>query len=516
MVPTDLGMLVQGPYRTTPSRDAVQWDDDENWNRQLVAETAGLLVDALIHLRDHGLLTARVFDTLPLSRQVFDGDHPFEPLFEAVHEAVASQRLLPAHKGRHVTASQARLAKQPGLRNLLSRPELTELLGEEEQVAWLSGDITRQHAPQLYNYLKREQNVAEVDLADLLMRGSFTEQFLKERTDGWIRRLYSFLGQRPDPDSEWHLSYVPLIRLEDGSHAEPDGETKAFLPTDPPSGFPNTVRRAVCDSKPARAFLESLGVSEPDLVAELIRTVVPKYRDPEAIDSSRYDNDLSAITELFGPSSADQRRRLAEALGETFVVRAVDAGTEESRFARPSDVYVGTRRLRSLFEGVPGVLFPASPPRGLSARDVGALFAACGAPRTLVAMEIDGALRFDASERRRMRVRAGVEGSTRDERLTDWEFRGLRQVIEHLQTVSGDAVSERARLLWEAAAGCLGPPHPRGLLGHLQVVLSHASVRPIRFRLGCLAEPHGVGARWERRATTTERSRVPIARLDAR
>ena len=45
ILPTHLGFLVQGPYRTTPSRDNVPRSD--SWNQYLVRETAMLLIDAL-------------------------------------------------------------------------------------------------------------------------------------------------------------------------------------------------------------------------------------------------------------------------------------------------------------------------------------------------------------------------------------------------------------------------------------------------------------------------------------
>ena len=54
VVPTNLGFLAQGPYRTTPSRDNVPRTDA--WNQQLVEWTATLLVDALRWLRDNRML----------------------------------------------------------------------------------------------------------------------------------------------------------------------------------------------------------------------------------------------------------------------------------------------------------------------------------------------------------------------------------------------------------------------------------------------------------------------------
>ena len=98
---TRLGMLVQGPYWTTPSRDNVPQNDP--WNRYLVEETATLLVDALRHLRNRRTLGVRVFDAIPLSRSRFhDDDNRFAPMFDAVRDAIARERLLPAHRRGYV------------------------------------------------------------------------------------------------------------------------------------------------------------------------------------------------------------------------------------------------------------------------------------------------------------------------------------------------------------------------------------------------------------------------------
>lgn len=128
-----LGMLVQGPYRTTSSRENIPPADE--WNRHLVKETADLLVEALRYLRDHGLLGVHVYEALPLTRPQSDADTRFAPyveaaLFEAVHHALANEPLLPAHRRgggeSWVPASQAYLGT-PELRNLVSRPQLSDL-----------------------------------------------------------------------------------------------------------------------------------------------------------------------------------------------------------------------------------------------------------------------------------------------------------------------------------------------------------------------------------------------------
>jgi hypothetical protein len=54
VVESHLGFLVQGPYRTTPSRDNIP--PGEPWNQHLVKETSGLLVDAMRWMRDNAML----------------------------------------------------------------------------------------------------------------------------------------------------------------------------------------------------------------------------------------------------------------------------------------------------------------------------------------------------------------------------------------------------------------------------------------------------------------------------
>ena len=482
-IETHLGMLIQGPYRTTQNRANVLWQDE--WNQRLVGETADLLVDALRYLRDSGLLGVHVFDALPLSRSRFVEDRPFAPLFDAVKDAVAREPLLPTHLGGPVAASQARLTPSPGLRNLVARARLAELVDANEPVAWLSGDIRRNTT--LYAYLRREHGVEEMTAASFL--GSLGKRFLEAQPDGWIRRLYEFLHRERGKDAAlgralddaWGIP--PLVRLEDGTHTE-SGDWSGdhlFLPTDPPSGLSNTVLPAVCDSEPALAFLKSLGLSEPDLVDELIPDVVPRYRDQGAVDPSAHPDDLRRIVEVFNGASRSAREWLAEALQETFVVRAVDAGTGEPSFVRPRDVYLRTRRLHGLFNGVSGVLFPARPPTDVRASDVMSLLEACGAWRTLAIEESEASVisgwhskdyqvlgGLSPQERRAMRWAAGQREITdgKTETVINRQFRGLKELLEHhLPTLPAEEAAGRAGLLWEALRDAAETPGQPGFKG---------------------------------------------------
>ena len=177
-------------------------------------------------------------------------------------------------------------------------------------------------------------------------------------------------------------------------------------------------------------FLKSLGLSEPDLIDEIIRSVIPRYRNREVARKSVYTNDVRRIAEILGEASRERRGRLVEALRDTPFVRVVDAGTGERSFVRPEDAYLATRQLRDLFEGVPSVLLvDRSVPR-LGGEAMSDLLEECGASRTLkpITAKRDARLsRFTSAELRKMREATRWKSSTGRESVTDYEFRGWRR-----------------------------------------------------------------------------------------
>ena len=108
---THLGFLVQGPYRTTPSRDNVPGDDA--WNQHCVMETSRLLVNALIWLRDRDQLGTDVLECLPLDSARFGERSMFAPLFEATRHALATHQLLPRFGGGYVSAIKCETSANP-------------------------------------------------------------------------------------------------------------------------------------------------------------------------------------------------------------------------------------------------------------------------------------------------------------------------------------------------------------------------------------------------------------------
>ena len=283
---TFAGFLIQGPYRTTPSRDNIPGHDPSN--QALVRETAVLLADVLRELRDDGLLTVEALQALPLDAARFPAGSMFRPLFDAVGEALIAEALVPVAGGGYGVAVDLELAGGAGVHELLEPDQLGALCGAGRPIWFADESITEHLAPRLWHYLREEIGIDEITPADVVAR--VTLEFLEAQTDEWITRFYGFLfadsalwrAPRSDGDQPGPARAKPVIRLEDGRQVAPfDGQDRpaVYLPGPVASSLP-TVRRAIADSPAARQFLTALNLSEPDLIAEVLQIILPRYERP--------------------------------------------------------------------------------------------------------------------------------------------------------------------------------------------------------------------------------------------
>lgn len=446
VVESHLGFLVQGPYRTTPSRDNIPPGDP--WNQHLVRETSSLLVEAMRWMRDNTMLDVAALRCLPLDREKFPKGSRFAPMFDAVRQAFQDEVLLPTFDGGHVTAQQAKLARTQELRELFSPEQVAALFGSEV-AAWLSGDITQDKAPEIRQYLMRELDIDEITPTKLVP--NLTKAFLEAQSDEWVLRLYEFLSGQ-EKALRRHLDTVPLIRLDDGTHvfARENGKAKAFLPSAIATSFP-TMRRAVCATPEVRQFLMSLGITEPDPVDDVIWNLLPKYQQPEVdVDDDSYAADIERIRAAFSTDSSAQREKLRSALRDTTFVMVVDTGDGKTYVAKPGEAYIATDRLQQLFAGVPDILIVDNEYDCLRGEDIRDLLVSCGASRYLIPEAAPSGL--GPSEKAQIRREAGLERASWENPPEDFTLRGLTSLLEYLPKLQPKDAAARAKVLWEALA----------------------------------------------------------------
>ena len=352
---TFLGFLIQGPYRTTPARDNVPGDDPSN--QALVRQTAALLTDVLPELRDAGLLTADALQALPLEEARFGDGSMFRPLFDAAGDALTAEALIPMTGGGYGVAVDLLLAGRPEVLGLLDPGQLGVLCGAGRAVWFADAAISERDTPALWRYLRDEIGVDEITpeaVVELV-----TGEFLAEQSDRWIASFYRFLAGYP---SLWPAAGAkPVIRLEDGCQVAPfdgQGRPAVYLPGPAPSSLP-TVKRAVADSPAARAFLTALQLTVPDVVAEVLQMVLPRYDglDLAALDPAQHDADLERVARALDEAPAGRRAELLESVAATAFLIGENAASGEQALLPPPRLYQRAKDVEAYFEGNPDAWF---------------------------------------------------------------------------------------------------------------------------------------------------------------
>ena len=362
---TFLGFLVQGPYRTTPARDNIP--EHDSWNQSLVCETAALLADVLRELRDDGLLTVDVLQAMPIDETRFRSGTMFRPLFDSVRDSIVQDELVPVTGGGYGSADGLKLARGAGLRELLPPELLGELYGNGAPVSFAADSITEDRTPILWQYLREKIGVDEVTPEAVVTR--VTTGFLEAQSDEWTGQFYAFLHQNSAlwrARKAWHekpgpARAKPIIRLEDGSHIPPfnaDGLPAAYLPGHAETEFP-TVRRAIAGIPEARQFLEALKFSEPDVVAEVLDKVLPRYAslDIQHLDRAQHQADLLRIVRALADVRPDRRQHLHERLRSAAFLVGENEVTGELRLMTPTALYQRTPDLEIYLDGNPDAWF---------------------------------------------------------------------------------------------------------------------------------------------------------------
>ena len=148
-----LKFIVQGPYRTTPNRSSVPADDKDNI--ELAKQTAALLRDSVIELRDEGKLDFSLLNILPIDEKVFYSAPLFEGMFEATTDMMQEENLLLCKDGSYASSESVKIARGSDFAELFTDELLTELIDDGTDYHWLPTFLTETNKTYktLYDFL---------------------------------------------------------------------------------------------------------------------------------------------------------------------------------------------------------------------------------------------------------------------------------------------------------------------------------------------------------------------------
>lgn len=348
--PTGLNFRVHGPFLLTDNRANIKLDNETN--TQLIQECAVLLGESILQIKEEGLLTVDFLSLLPIRKNNIR--EPFLPLYNQVFQLLEQYPLLPTADGTFAKATEVKLAGSADLRELLDKHQLSTLYGSGSLLHWLSAEITADRTSDFYSYLTNDLQIKPIEPEAFIRK--LEAPFLERQTDEWLIKLYNFLSKQSALRNIFRRKRI--LRLEDNSHVFPFGAfnawntPNAYLLREGESKFP-LVKRALLADETVYAFLKEIGLSEPDIVDEVLRFILPPYEKGEVAldDKGRNSQDMHHIQEALKWTGHRARSELIDKLNKTPLLRAINAKTSERAWKAPSEVYSETQDLRIWFDG---------------------------------------------------------------------------------------------------------------------------------------------------------------------
>lgn len=440
---TYLNFLIQAPYKTTPNRENIPLDDEQN--QYLIEETANLVADSIPIIKKLGFLNVSFLEVLPIDQNHTD-EIIYSSIFEKVKEKLLSEKaLLPTSNEKFTTAQDALLTRGKELTELLDENDINVLF---EKKYWLDTNITYDRTRQLRDYLINELDIQEVDFEDFSV--SITKQFIAPKSDEWLIDFYSrLLDQR----SLWAkggyygrnagvLREKQIIRLSDNTHIAPcdrDNKIQVYLPAETKSKY-KTVKEIVTQNEKSLKFLTELGLSKPDIFSEIKEFVVPKYRDPDPdIDIEEYFEEFEKLLIAFQKEDSDKKKEIINELKGLYIIYSMNSITSGNHFCKPSKTYIKTEDLIEYFKGFDHVFFVSNELNQKFANTDGVLIdllLAIGCEDKPRRIQIEPSLSYE--DKRKLRDNGWA---TREIHTIDYNYEGLDNLFAELS-------KERSNCLW--------------------------------------------------------------------
>ena len=433
---TYLNFLIQAPYKTTPNRENIPLDDEQN--QYLIEETANLVADSIPTIKKLGFLNVSFLEVLPIDQNHTD-EVIYSSIFDKVKEKFLSEEaLLPTSKKKFTTAQDTLLARGKELTELLNQNDITILFGRRH---WLDTNITYDRTRQLRDYLFYELDIKEVDFEDFASK--ITEEFIKQKSDRWLIKFY---GRLLDQRSLWAkvgyygsnagvLRQKPIIRLSDNTHIAPcdkDNKIQVYLPAETKSKY-KTVKENLTLNENSLKFLTELGLSKPDIFAEIKEFIFPKYREPDPeIDIKEYFEDFEKLLIAFQKDDSEKKKEMINELKNLHIIYSVNSITGEKHFCKPDKTYLKTEELIEYFKDFVYVFFVSDELTQKFSKDNNVLtdlLLTIGCEDKPRRIQIEPTLTWE--EKRNLRRDSGYS-YTYDVHVKDYDIQGLNNFLKNI------------------------------------------------------------------------------------
>jgi len=356
---TGLSYLLHAPFILTPNREGIKEGRIENI--QLINHLGDLLADALAVLKAKKILNPTFFNSLKFPTETAKA---FVPISAKQIARLRSGQFIPMPGGDYVPAANAFACTQPELITLLEFDNYIALrsLVKNDEAVLVFPERRVFTQPGVFDQIVKEIIQVNIDINWFIAR--VTPQLLSTMSKDWLSLFFDFLS-----DNEYFtrknapllkVAFIPLEKIEGAEEEEDEfdfaapydknGNVQVYLQGKPGVNH-KVVASFLLDSEKTVLLLKRLELRIPDEFDEIIREVIPPYRQAEHTRSAENAaQTMKRLLNFLKDCKPSQKEQLIKELQDaSWVIGKNNQG--ESKFHLPArkPVYYPLPELRSYF-----------------------------------------------------------------------------------------------------------------------------------------------------------------------
>ncbi len=420
-IDTSLNFLLQAPYRTTPNRETIPFDNEQN--KILTNELSNLVVKSFDIIKQENLLNINFLELLPIEK--YDRNDFYMNIYNEVKEAIKTNKYIPTNKNSFDSVDNLLFSRVEELSLLLDTNDLKFIWDKNN---WVDTNITYDKNRKLRDYIVNELDIEEITFEKFAR--ALTVDFLQLKNDKWLVDFYGIWTNRESAFNK-NLKDKHIIKLENEyftSLYDETGRLQVYKPTKDKSEF-KTVKKIFIDNEKSKTFFENYGVTYPDKFSELKEFIYIKYKN-EHIDISfdEYKKDIEKIIYIYDTREKEEKKKeIIDLFHNCYIVY-----TSNNTFNQPQETYLPTKNLMLWFNNSENVDFINNEIYNDRTKNLFEFLGCLKAPRRVK-------IETNTSNNEYLSIK---QYSTRQDKIVDYNIDNLENNLRNMSI-------EKSLLLWE-------------------------------------------------------------------
>ncbi len=337
--PTKVGIyykfLLQAPYKTTPNRESIPFEDEEN--QFITKQLSKLVGDSFLLLKEEKLLSTEFLESMLLDLQ-YHHNHLYMSIYEEIKFAFKTYNLILSSSGDFTTSTEVVLCANKDLIEFIQNEDIFKLTNKKYL-------FTKPYGSSFTKFLNSSLGVGVLNNDDILNK--ITLDFISTKDNTWLIAFYTLLTQQTF--QKYYLALKPIMKLSDSSFISlyknsNDEKPQVYLPVEQHTKF-KTLNQIFVENDILKGFIDKYSITKPNNIAELKEFILPKYQTTPQVEKEEYLEDFNRMIEIYNTANNTDKTQIINLCKSKFIILSCNG-----KYYQPEYVYLQTNELQKWFK----------------------------------------------------------------------------------------------------------------------------------------------------------------------